>query len=71
MAKIDRPINFKASAPFEDILSKSILQLDKDKSSVLRSCILLGLPLILAHPELVDSLGGGETNVDNIAVLLR
>jgi hypothetical protein len=29
------------------------------------------LPLILAHPELVDSLGGGETNVDNIAVLLR
>jgi hypothetical protein len=71
MGKIDRPVNFKASSSLEDLLSKAILQLDKDKSSVLRACIQLALPQLLAHPELVDSLGSGEAGVSNIVVLLR
>jgi hypothetical protein len=70
MGKIDRPINFKASSAFEDILSKALLKLDRDKSSVLRACILIGLPVILAHPDLVDRLGNGETDVSNILDLL-
>jgi hypothetical protein len=71
MAKIDRPINFRSSSSFEEVLSRAILHLDKDKSSVLRACVLVGLPTILAHPELVEMLGDGEVDVSNILVLLR
>jgi hypothetical protein len=70
MPKIDRPINFKASSSLEDIIAKAVLKIDRDKSSVLRACVQLALPQILAHPELVDSLGDGEAAVSNIVVLL-
>ncbi len=68
--KVDRPINFKSSEPLESLISKVVLKLDKEKSKVLRACVLLSIPQILAHPELVDSLGDGEVDVSNILVLL-
>jgi hypothetical protein len=71
MANADRSINFKSSIPFEEVLLKATFQIDKDKSSVLRACVLVGIPLLLAHPELVDTLGHPKADVSNIVSLLR
>jgi len=71
VAKVDRPINFRTSKDLEVAISKVVLHLDRDKSSVLRTCVRIGIPMLLAHPELVDSLGDGEADVSNILDLLE
>ena len=71
MAKCDRPLNLKITKEYEEGLAAAVLKLDKSKSEVIRAAISVGLAILLAHPELVVSLGHENADLNNIVVLLN
>lgn len=52
MAK-EIPITFKVEEDMAEWISKTAFDIDKNKSEILRCCVLLGLDTIKANPSLV------------------
>ena len=52
--KIEEPNNFRSSVEFKRWLNDAIAKLDEPGSKVIRTCIMIALPSILANPSLVD-----------------
>lgn len=47
-------ITFKVSEKFADLLGKASFDIDKGKSEIIRTCILLSIDTIKAVPSLVN-----------------
>ena len=47
-------LNFKVCEQFSEWLDLAAKQIDRPKSQILRTCLLLSLPSVLANPSLVD-----------------
>ena len=45
---------FKSCEEFSAWLNQAVADLDRQKSEVVRACILIGLPLICANPSVID-----------------
>ena len=56
--------NFKSCEQFADWLNKKVACLDRQKSEVVRCCILLALPTICANPSLIDHVRLEDTKPD-------
>lgn len=54
MAAKEVTLTFKASEQLSDMLGKATVTTDKNKSEIIRACILLSLPTILACPSLAN-----------------
>ncbi|MEJ5359895.1 MAG: hypothetical protein WHT06_14640 [Desulfobacterales bacterium] len=46
--------NFKSCEQFADWLNRAVADLDRQKSEVVRCCIMLALPTIMNNPALLD-----------------
>ena len=47
-------INFKISEELEDLISKTSFEIDKNKSEVIRTCVLLSIDTVKKYPSLVN-----------------
>lgn len=47
-------LNFKVCEQFSEWLDLAAKQIDRPKSQILRTCLLLSLPSVLVNPSLVD-----------------
>jgi hypothetical protein len=56
--------NFKSCEQFAEWLNRSVANLDRQKSEVVRCCILLALPTICANPSLIDHVRLEDTKQD-------
>lgn len=54
MAQQDVTITFKVSERLADMIGRATFETDKNKSEIIRACILLSLPTILACPSLAN-----------------
>jgi len=54
MAQKEVTITFKVSEVLADMLGRATFETDKNKSEIIRACILLSLPTILACPSLAN-----------------
>lgn len=54
MAQKEVTITFKVSEQLADMLGRATFEIDKNKSEIIRACILLSLPTILACPSLAN-----------------
>jgi hypothetical protein len=52
--KKDVMITFKSCEPFAIWLSSAVTVLDRSKSEVIRTCVILALPTIMANPRMLD-----------------
>ncbi len=55
---------FKSCEDFSDWLNRAVANLDRQKSEVIRCCILLSLPAICANPSLIDHVRLEDTRKD-------
>ena len=46
-------VTFKVSEPMAEWISRTAFQIDKNKSEVIRACILLSMDTVAATPSLV------------------
>ncbi len=53
MAK-ETTITFKTSEPLADLIGRIAFETDKNKSEVIRACVLLGIDTVRATPSLVN-----------------
>jgi hypothetical protein len=56
--------NFKSCEPFADWLNRAVAVMDRQKSEVVRCCILLALPSICANSSLIDHVRFEDTRKD-------
>ena len=54
MAQKEVTITFKVSEMLADMIGRAIFETDKNKSEIIRDCILLSLPTIIACPSLAN-----------------
>ena len=54
MASKEVTLTFKVSEPLEDLLRETMIQTDKNKSEIIRCCLLLGLHTVQKCPSLVN-----------------
>jgi hypothetical protein len=47
-------LNFKVCEQFSALFDLAAKQIDRPKSQILRTCLLLSLPSVLVNPSLVD-----------------
>ena len=47
-------LNFKVCEQFSEWLDLAAKQIDRPKSQILRTCLLLSLPSVMVNPSLVD-----------------
>ena len=47
-------LNFKVCEQFADWLDLAAKKIDRPKSQIMRTCLLLSLPIVLVNPSLVD-----------------
>ena len=54
MAQKEVTITFKVSEMLADMIGRATFETDKNKSEIIRACILLSLPTLLACPSLTN-----------------
>lgn len=54
--KLEEKITFMINDKFSDLLAKVTFDLDSDKSSVIRACILLSIDTLKANPHLIKNI---------------
>ena len=59
-------LTFKVSEQLADMIGKATFQIDKNKSEIIRACILLSLPTILACPSLANRIQVEDFKHNNI-----
>ena len=58
-------LTFKVSEQLADMLGRATFQTDKNKSEIIRACILLSLPTIIACPSLANRIQVEDFNHNN------
>lgn len=62
-------ITFKTTDQMEQALQKVCYQNDRNKSEVIRACITIALPVLVANPSLIYRLDFSELKLNKIKVL--
>lgn len=65
----DITITFKTDEKLAAILGQTALDVDKNKSEIIRCCILLGIDTIRATPSLVNRVQIEDRQSNNIEVI--
>ena len=65
----DITITFKTDEKLAAILGQTALDVDKNKSEIIRCCILLGIDTIRATPSLVNRVQIEDRQNNNIEVI--
>lgn len=66
---IDASITFKTTDVMEAALQKVCYQTERSKSELIRACITVALPLLVANPSLIYRLDFSELKLNKIKVL--
>lgn len=56
MRKVDNKVSFMLDDELSEILAKVAFALDRNKSEVIRACILLSIDTIAANPPLLSKI---------------
>ncbi|RLB94615.1 MAG: hypothetical protein DRH26_00675 [Deltaproteobacteria bacterium] len=64
-------ITFKVSEQFADLLGRASFDIDRGKSEIIRTCILLSIDTIKAVPSLVNRLQIEDRINNNIEIIER
>ena len=64
-------VTFKTSEPLARLLSQTAFEIDKNKSEVVRCCILLSIDTVRNCPSLVHRIQINDREVHNIEVIER
>jgi hypothetical protein len=51
--KIDRSLTIKIPEDLERQIGSTLVQLDCNKSELIRAAILIGLPVVMKHPAMI------------------
>lgn len=65
MASKEVTLTFKVSDSLEDLLMETMIKTDKNKSEIIRCCLLLGLHTVMACPSLVNRIQIEDFNRNN------
>ena len=71
MAAKEVTITFKTSDPLAEFLRVVMMDSDKNKSEIIRCCLLLGLSTVRACPSLVNRIQIEDFNLNNIGVTIK
>ena len=66
MAAKEITITFKVSEGLRDLLQEAMIKTDKNQSEIIRCCLLLDIPTIIACPSLVNRIQIEDFNRNNI-----